>query len=222
MAGACKVEFADRSTKPLFLEIRASIFSPTARFSHDRVFFAEAVRGVAATRIVTVINEDYDRAVWRITGVQTSSPLISVEYRPGSREIVCRLSDKAPVGLIAEKIVIAVQLPSGPSQIEIPVNGEVVEEIRAIPSRLFLGSVATGQSQRCQVTIPAAASRWVGLPEAAEGIRVCRDPGSPSLFIVEIVAPQKEGFFAGELKFTTHLDSQPFVKVRDSGMARAD
>jgi hypothetical protein len=214
--GACLLGFADRVTKPLKLEVQANIFSPTARFSHDQVCFPEIVHGSAVSRIITFTSENN----WRITGLSSSSPLVTAKYQSPSREILCEVSDKAPVGALRERVFIDVESPEGASRITIPVLAEIVESIHPMPKRLFLGRSAPRQLHRCQIVIIGPGKAHIAVPQRTEGVSVCQHPSELSRFDVEITAPTTSGFFTGEIKFPADLDSVPYVTVQYSGIVR--
>jgi len=215
VAGACEVIFTNAPTEPLVLQVRANVFSPTARFSHDRVYFPELVRGTSAQRIITITNEDAHTAKWRITGLRTSSPLVRADYRRDDRKIICGVSAQAPLGPLRERICVDVQTPTGPSDIEIPVWADIVEPLRARPERLYLGVVAPSQVSRCEIDIPVVEATLRPLVPA---VRVSHDKTNPGKLVLDIPAPDTPGFFTGDIRFATDSRTQPFVRVRYGGL----
>jgi hypothetical protein len=215
------VQFENPQLEPLTFDIIASVFTPTASFSLNKIIFNDIPEGKCASKIIKIINPDYKTAQWKISDIKTSSPLISAEYRPNDAEIICSLSGNATIGPIEEKIIVIIKQTKGLSQVEIPVVGQVVGPLKIVPAELFLGTLETNELYEGKFTIYSMKQNVSispsSLPENCKlSVEKLRD--NEYICYLKMKVPEDGGFLKGEILLETNLKQQPTLRIPFAGL----
>ena len=143
----CIVLFEQEDLIPVMLEVVADIYSPTANFSVNRLYFEKIVAGTEAVKTISIIEKEYLDERLIIEDVKPSSDIIRINYDNVAGKIRCIVDSNAPIGMFEEKIVVIMNGPDGISNIEIPVAGRIVPAYGVNPERIFLGHFNKSQKR---------------------------------------------------------------------------
>jgi len=123
------------------------------------VLFGSVEQGQAAEKTVRVSRAG--RTDWRIVEIKSANPhltahVVDSRSQSGRTEVDVRvsLSRLAPAGRVSEHLMLVTNDQTS-RQIALPVDGQVVPELSASPSELFLGVVSPGDSASRNVVIRA-------------------------------------------------------------------
>lgn len=121
--------------------------------------FGSVEQGQAAERTVRVSR--YGRTDWKILEIKSPNPHLTAQVvdsrqKPGKTEVEVKvsLSRLAPAGRISEHLMLVTN-DQASRQIALPVDGQVVPELSASPSTLFLGVVSPGDTASRNVVVRA-------------------------------------------------------------------
>ena len=123
------------------------------------VVFGSVEQGQAAERTVQVSR--YGRTDWKILKIKSPNPHLTAQVVDSRQEsgkikieVRVSLSRSAPAGRISEHLMLVTN-DQASRQIALPVNGQVVPELSASPSTLFLGAVSPGDTASRNVVVRA-------------------------------------------------------------------
>lgn len=218
----CLVLFEQDNVMPVKLEVMADIYSPTANFSVNRVYFDKVVAGTKSTKTVTIIEKEHLDERLTIESVKSLSHFIKVDYDDSKGEIRCVLDSNASIGFFDEKIVVTMNGPKGMSKVEIPVAGRVVHRYELNPERIFLGRLEKGPKQRVEKIITITSLKG-GIPadfvptieNENMSLKVNSRDDKCVVCSVEFNPSPKSGFFEGELLIKTNS-----TNTKGSGILR--
>lgn len=223
----CFVLFEQEDVMPVTLEVVADIYSTTANFSVNRLYFDKVVAGTEVTKTVAIIQKKHLDERFKITDVKSSSDIIKVYVDNQKGELRCTLDSHAPVGFIDEKISLIMNGPKGTSNVEIPVAGRVVNPYELNPERIFLGRLEKRPKQRVQKIITITSLKG-GIPAdfdltiENENVSLKLNSRGDKCVVcsVEFNPSQKSGFFEGELLIktnSTNTKGREILRVPYSG-----
>jgi len=119
-------------------------------FNPPSVNFGSLSLGEAAERTITIIH--YGQAEWHVSEIKSSCDFLAakvLETRHFSDRTECKVEVKSspttPLGRLGSCLVVTTE-DSANKQIALPVEGQVVANVAAYPSTLFLGVVPPGES----------------------------------------------------------------------------
>lgn len=209
--------------KPVKVNISAFVSAPKTILSPSRINFDEIVVNTSAEKIIRIVNKDDKDPDWEIQQVKTSSPLLKAEYQPTRGQITCLLLNKAPIGPFEEKVIVVIKDPNGISHKEIPITGRVIGPLKVKPQRLFLGNIKKNQLLKARFSISSLkkGSTFTISPVGnTMMLKLVRQKKDSSEYSVEIEAPDKQGFFKGQIVLKTDLEEQPFLYIPYAGFVK--
>jgi len=208
--------------EPIVLRVHGNVFSPSAVFSPGRVDFGEVLWRTGSAKTIVVLNKDRPSARWKIISADADSPYVAATYASDSGRLTCTLSPHSPLGPF-QCILKVKSVKSGQnSVIQIPVSASVVGPVKAVPRRLFLGTVRV--DTRCEkrfslVKVDPSFARSLASFACSKGIDLIRPGEQNCVFSAKIVAPPEPGVFTGEIVLTDDTEEAPPLRIPYSGLA---
>lgn len=228
----CQVLFEQQDVMPVALEVAAQIYSPTACFSVNRVYFDKVAAGTEVTKTISILNTEHLHEKFAVKDVKASSDLIAVVFDRCANRFTCTLNPKAPIGLVDEKIIVTMSGPDGISNVEIPVAGRVVETYEVSPPTIFLGRLKPAAEEPVEVSVTISSLKGA-LPDSfnptlANGngkLSVKSRDDKRIVCSVVLTPPAAPGFFRGEVLIDTKaadVDDAHVLRIPYSGYCAAN
>lgn len=218
------IRFENPDLKPIKLELKAYVYVPSARFAKSGLYFDRVVAGTEVLRKIDIANKDDPASKWEIVEVRTSSPIITAEYLSSWGEIQVKLNRNAPIGPIDEEVIVMIKGQDGSSPSEVPIKGEVIGPLKAIPEHFYLGEVEKNCLIRrsfCIVNLRKDRPVTVSSIAADEAnLNLEHKERDRTVYRVEFHAPNRAGFFKGNIQLATDLKEQASLHIPYAGFVR--